>query len=144
MMFSVYASEKMRKSPFILFLLTLLLGSGVAAAQDSLSTEVHRKMVGFDAGKMVNSKRSRAADVNMFVNDKFYDNLSISAIVKARTPFSADYGFAYSGGVGLTKFFTKSIGLRLDAYGGYIPYNKDATRIEEFNASASVLFNLSS
>lgn len=134
----------MRRLTFILFALTLLLCCGAAAAQDSLSVAGPRKPVGFDAGNMVRAGRSRAANVSTFVNDKFYDNLSISVLAKARVPSSEDVGYAYNAGLGIKKWLSRSLGARVEGVAGFMPYNRDGGRAPEFCVSGSALFNISS
>lgn len=114
------------------------------AAQDSLSVREWKKARGFDAGNMVESKRARAVHRSEFVRGKFRDNLSISAVAASQTPRSADYGFLYSAGLAVQKWFTPSVGVRVDALGGYMYGNRDGVLIPELLTSASVLFNLSS
>ena len=133
----------MRRHPVIMFIL-MLLPVVTAAAQDSLSVSGRTRPAGFDAGDMVAAGRSRATDVSLFVNEKFADNLSLQVVAASVVPRSSDYGFSFLSGLALQKSYTSSVGVRVAASGGYVPYNLTGKHVPEVYASASVLFNLSS
>ena len=133
----------MRRHPVIMFIL-MLLPVVTAAAQDSLSVSGRTRPAGFDAGDMVAAGRSRATDVSLFVNEKFADNLSLQVVAASVVPRSSDYGFSFLSGLAMQKWCTPSVGVRVAASGGYVPYNLTGKHVPEVYASASVLFNLSS
>lgn len=128
----------------IMIMSMLLLSSGTAAAQDSLSVSGRVRPDGFDAGNLVGAGRSRAVNATPFVNNRTADNLSLQLTASTAAPRSSDYGFSFLSGLALQKWYTPSVGVRVCASGGYVPYNLNAEILPELNMSASVLFNLSS
>jgi hypothetical protein len=134
----------MRRRLVILLLLALLFSCGNLAAQDTLNTTTPKKPAGFDAGRLIGAGRSRPANISTFVNSKFSDNLSLALLAQTRAPYTEDYGFAYSAVLGINKWFTPSVGLRMEMLGGYVPSNRTGIMTPELSFSTSVLFNLSS
>lgn len=132
----------MRNILVILVVLSIqALFAGDLSAQDST---VVVKPVGFDAGNLVGAKRYRPQPYTKFHNDKFSDNLFFAFEGVAGAPRSADYGFSTSAHLSMKKWWTPSLGARFRAGGGYVYSNLNNTKLDEYFASAAVMFNFSS
>ena len=133
----------MRKFLTIIFLVLFTQVSlpGYAVAQDTVSVS---KPVGYDVSNYVGAKRYRSQSQTRFVNERFTDNLFIALDGVVGAPRSSDYGFSASARMSMKKWWTPSLGARLSFGGGYTYSNFNDTKLKEFSASASVLFNLSS
>ncbi|MBQ7877323.1 MAG: hypothetical protein IJ314_02855 [Bacteroidales bacterium] len=114
------------------------------ASPDTLSVAKGNGRSGFDAGKMVGAGRYRPKAHTEFVNDRFSDNLSLTLDGIWGIPRSDDYGFPTGARLSLLKGISPSVAVRLNLGGGYVYYNRNASRLSELSASVSGLFNLSS
>lgn len=111
------------------------------SAQDTVAVI---KPVGFDAGNLVGAKRYRPQPHTRFVNERFSDNLFFALDGVVGAPRSADYGFSSTARLSMKKWFTPSLGARLSFGGGYVYSNFSNLRLNEYSASATILFNFSS
>ena len=112
--------------------------------QKTSARDTALRPIGFDAGKMVRVSRYRTPAKSPFVNDRFFENASLSVSGGARIPFTSSYGFTYTGGVSILKWVAPSVGVRANVSGGSLENHLYGDRSGTISVSATALFNLSS
>ena len=113
-------------------------------APQSADTVVKVKDKGFDVSKMINVRRSRAADVTPFESKPFLKNTFASLRLNSLTMANDDYSSGLQAGLSFGKWLAPDHAVRVNLEAGLWNDNFDVEPVLGTELSASYIFNLTS
>ena len=113
-------------------------------APQSADTVAKVKDKGFDVSKMINARRSRAADVTPFESKPFLKNTFASLRLTSLTMANDDYSSGLQAGLSFGKWLAPDHAVRINLESGLWNDNFDVEPVLGSELSASYIFNLTS